>query len=114
MSRKYSAIVLPVWTLASLEAIGMLQVFATRVVRFIRGCWVRGSRRVGNVSNFSHLVSSLAATDIDDNLSVGKFCKGLLHYCIVADHGSPSGDEILETGNRDIVDLGSGRDVSDV
>ncbi len=43
MSRKYSAMVIPVYTDASRAATGMLDVFAIMTVRFIRGLPVLGS-----------------------------------------------------------------------
>ena len=45
MSRKYSAMVMPVYTDASRAATGMLEVFAIITVRFISGLPVFGSMR---------------------------------------------------------------------
>ena len=48
MSRKYSAMVIPVYTDASRAATGMLEVFAMSTVRSIRGFPDFGSSRLGN------------------------------------------------------------------
>ena len=53
MSRKYSAMVIPVYTDASRAATGMFDVLAIMTVRFISGFPVLGSIRWGNSSNTS-------------------------------------------------------------
>jgi len=53
MSRKYSAMVQPVYIEASRAATGMLDVFTTSTVRPMSGPPVRGSTSFGNSSSTS-------------------------------------------------------------
>jgi hypothetical protein len=71
MSRKYSAIVMPVYTLASRAATGMLDVLATSTVRLHQGLARVRVDELGELhQHVGHLVTTLAAADEDDDLGV--------------------------------------------
>ena len=91
MSRKYSAMVMPVYMDASRAATGMSEVLAISTVRFISDSPVLGSFSSGNsIQNVGHLVAALAAADVDHDLCVGPLCQLMLNHRLARTETGPA------------------------